>query len=160
MKYWEANGLPWWLSSKESGCQAGVTDSFPGSGNSPGEGIGNLLQYPCLENPMYRGAWRATAHGVVKSWTQLKRLSSSSSNNRMKRILERWPPCKTFHLDINATTLSGFSNLKANNDIFHFTQRHPGKFPKVPGRRRGTRGFPAAPPRKTSRVLLQRVSRP
>ena len=77
MKYWEANGLPWWLSSKESGCQAGVTDSFPGSGNSPGEGIGNLLQYPCLENPMYRGAWRATAHGVVKSRIWLNDLTVS-----------------------------------------------------------------------------------
>ena len=67
MKYWEVSGFPWWLSSKESACQAGVTDSFPGSGKSPGEGIGNPLQYSCLENPMYRGAWRATAHGVVKT---------------------------------------------------------------------------------------------
>ena len=38
--------------------------SIPGSGRSPGEGNGNLFQYSCLENPMDRGAWRATAHGV------------------------------------------------------------------------------------------------
>ena len=38
------------------------------------KGNGNLLQYSCLENPMDRGAWQATAHGVAKSWTQLKRL--------------------------------------------------------------------------------------
>jgi len=43
--------------------------SIPGSGRSPGEGNGNLLQHPCLENPMDRGAWWATVHRVTKSWT-------------------------------------------------------------------------------------------
>ena len=42
---------------------------LPGSGRSPGEGNGNPLQYPCLENPMDRGAWWATVHGVAKSQT-------------------------------------------------------------------------------------------
>ena len=37
----------------------------PGLGRSPGEGKGNLLQYSCLENPMDRGAWWATVHGVT-----------------------------------------------------------------------------------------------
>ena len=41
--------------------------SIPGSGRSPGGGHGNPLQYPCLENPMDRGAWRATVHRVTKS---------------------------------------------------------------------------------------------
>ena len=41
------------------------------SGRSPGEGNGNPLQHSCLENPMDRGAWRATVHGIAKSWTQL-----------------------------------------------------------------------------------------
>ena len=45
--------------------------SSPGLGRSPGEGNGNPLQYYCLENPMDRGAWWATVHGVAKSWTQL-----------------------------------------------------------------------------------------
>ena len=45
--------------------------SVPGSGISPGGGHGNPLQYSCLENPMVRGAWQATVHGVIKSWTQL-----------------------------------------------------------------------------------------
>ena len=45
--------------------------SIPGWGRSPGEGNVNPLQYSCLENPMDRGAWRATAHGVAKSQTQL-----------------------------------------------------------------------------------------
>ena len=42
-----------------------------GQEDSPGEGNGNLLQYSCLENPMDRGAWGATVHGVAKSRTQL-----------------------------------------------------------------------------------------
>ena len=41
--------------------------SIPGSGRSPGEGSGSLLQYSCLENPMDRGAWWATVHGAAKS---------------------------------------------------------------------------------------------
>ena len=48
---------------------------IPGSGRSAGGGHGNPLQYSCLENPMDRGAWQATAHGVAKNQTQLKRLS-------------------------------------------------------------------------------------
>ena len=45
------------------------TGSIPGSGRSPGEGNGNPIQYSCLENPMDRGAWWATVHGVTKSQT-------------------------------------------------------------------------------------------
>ena len=48
--------------------------SIPGMGRSPGGGHGNPLQYSCLENPTDRVAWRATVHGVAKSWTRLKRL--------------------------------------------------------------------------------------
>ena len=40
---------------------------IPGWGRSHGEGDGSPLQHPCLENPMDRGAWQATAHGVPKS---------------------------------------------------------------------------------------------
>ena len=43
--------------------------SISGSERSPGGGHGNPLQYSCLENPMDRGAWQATVHGVAKSWT-------------------------------------------------------------------------------------------
>ena len=60
---------------KESACNAGDLGSVPGSGRSPGEGHGNPLQYSCLENPMDRGAWRATVHGVTMSQ---KRLSSQA----------------------------------------------------------------------------------
>ena len=43
--------------------------SIPGLGRSPGGGLSNPLQYSCLKNPMDRGAWWATVHGVTKSWT-------------------------------------------------------------------------------------------
>ena len=66
-------GLPRWLSGKESSCQrrdAGDAGLIPGSGRSPGEGNSNPPQYRCLGNPMDRGAWWATVHGVAKSWTR------------------------------------------------------------------------------------------
>ena len=44
---------------------------IPGWGKSPGEGNGNPLQYSCLENPMDRGVWQATVHGVAESQTRL-----------------------------------------------------------------------------------------
>ena len=53
--------------------------SIPGLGRSPGEGNGNPLQYSGLENPMDRGAWRATVHGVVKTW--LKWLSTHTGRH-------------------------------------------------------------------------------
>ena len=58
--------LPWWLSGKESTCNAGNTGLIPGLGRFPGGGNGNPLQYSSLENPMNRGAWQATVHGVSR----------------------------------------------------------------------------------------------
>ena len=57
------NGLPWWLSGKESACQAGDVGLTPVSEISPGEGNSNPLQYFCLGNPMDRGAWQASLWG-------------------------------------------------------------------------------------------------
>ena len=51
---------------KESACNAEGLGSIPGLGRSPREGNGYPLHYSCLENPMIRGAWRATVHRVVK----------------------------------------------------------------------------------------------
>ena len=56
---------------KESTCNTGGPCSTPGSGRFPGEGNGNPFQYSCLENPMDRGAWQATVHGIPKSRTRL-----------------------------------------------------------------------------------------
>ena len=55
--------------------------SIPGSGRSPGGTHGNPLQYPCPENPMDRGSWWATVHGVIKSQTCLKRLRSCAHSH-------------------------------------------------------------------------------
>ena len=54
--------------AKELPANAGdIRDSglIPGSGRCPGGGYGNPLQYSCLENPMDKGAWQATVHGVT-----------------------------------------------------------------------------------------------
>ena len=71
---------------------AGLT---PGSGRSPGGGNGNPLQYSCLENPMDRGAWKATVYGVAKSWswlsdwTRTRNDSCHNSDDTWKRPSER-----------------------------------------------------------------------
>ena len=56
-------GLPNGAEDKASAYNMGDQDLIPGSGRSPGEGNGNLLQYSCLENPVDGGAWWATVHG-------------------------------------------------------------------------------------------------
>ena len=60
-------GFPGGSAGKESTCSAGDAGSVPGSGRSSGGGHGNSLQYSCLKNPMNRGAWQATVHGVTKN---------------------------------------------------------------------------------------------
>ena len=65
-------GLPLWLSGKESAYNvedAGNAGSIPESGRSLGGKHGNSVHYSCLENPVDRGAWQATVHGVTKSLT-------------------------------------------------------------------------------------------
>ena len=59
-------GFPCSSVGKESACNAGDLGSIPGLGRSPGEGNGNPLQYSCLENPMDKGVWQATVHGVSR----------------------------------------------------------------------------------------------
>ena len=78
-------GLSRWFSSKESVCNAGDAGdlgSIPGSGRSLGAENGNPVPYSCLGNPIDRGAWQATVHGVAKSQTQL-------STQVWKHVLER-----------------------------------------------------------------------
>ena len=75
-EYW---GFPGGSAVKSPPANAGNT----GSGRSAGEGNGNPLQYSCLQNPMDRGAWQATVHGVAESWTQL-------SDNDKKNTTRKW----------------------------------------------------------------------
>ena len=60
-------------------CNVGDLGLIPGLGRSPGEGNGYPLQYSGLENSMDKGAWRATAHGVAKSWTWLNDFTFTGS---------------------------------------------------------------------------------
>ena len=55
-----------WLSGKESTCNAGDMGLIPGPERCPGEENDNPLQYSCLGNPMDRGAWWASVHGVLR----------------------------------------------------------------------------------------------
>ena len=59
---------------------------FPFSLSCIGEGNGNPLQCSCLENPWDGGAWWAAVYGITQSWTQLMRLSSSSSSRSIFKI--------------------------------------------------------------------------
>ena len=66
-----ARGFPGGSVVNNSPANAGDAGLISELEKSPGEGNGNPLQYSCLENPMDRGAWRATFRGVTKSRTQL-----------------------------------------------------------------------------------------
>ena len=57
--------------TKNPSANAGDMGLIPGSGSVPGEGNGSPFQYSGLENPRDRGAWQATVHRVLKSWTWL-----------------------------------------------------------------------------------------
>ena len=73
---------------KNPSANEGEANSVPGLGRCPGGGNGNPLQYSCLENPMDRGALHTTVHGVAKSQTRLKQLSTHacSQANRWQHI--------------------------------------------------------------------------
>ena len=68
--------------SKESACNVGGLGLIPKSGISPGEGNGYPLQYSCLGNPMGRGSWWATVHGVSKNQTWLSMYACMPPNTR------------------------------------------------------------------------------
>ena len=59
-------------------------NSIPGPGRSTGGGNGNPLQYSCLENPVDRGAWWATVHGVTKSQIQLSYQALHTTDTKYK----------------------------------------------------------------------------
>ena len=65
-------GFPVVKNPPASAGDTGDTGSVPGSGRSPGEGNGNVLQYSCLGNPIDRRAWRATVHGFAEELNRTK----------------------------------------------------------------------------------------
>ena len=74
---------------KASAYNAGDVGLIPGSGRPPGEGNGNPLQYPCLENPTDRGAWEATIYGVAKSWTRLSDFTLLVQNEHYQNTVQK-----------------------------------------------------------------------
>ena len=65
-RYGETKSFPGGSVGKESTGNAGDLDLIPESGISPGKGNGNPPQYSGLKNPMDKGAWRATVHGIAR----------------------------------------------------------------------------------------------
>ena len=86
---------PFWLRGGEFAYQAGESGLTPGSGRSPGEGNGNPLQYSCLGNPMDRGAWWATVHGVTKQLDTTEWLNNTNNQSVCLR-LRGFPGCGDF----------------------------------------------------------------
>ena len=72
------DGLPWWLSGKESACQCRRCRFNSWVGKIPWRGNGNPLQYSCLENSMGRGAWWAAVHGVTKESNTTQQLNNNN----------------------------------------------------------------------------------
>ena len=98
---------------KESTCQCRRLDSglIPESGRSPGGRHGNPLQYSCLENPMDRGAWRATVHRVAKSQTWLRWFNTQTK----AQILVNLSKC---HDVLDKSELIGLYLLSSNAIIW------------------------------------------
>ena len=97
---------------KEPACTAGHLGSIPGLGRCPGGGHGNSLQCSCLENPVDRGAWRATVRGVAESEV----IQGLSARQLTCVVLQHKPTqhCKAITLRLKMTikkgprTLTGF----------------------------------------------------
>ena len=81
-----------------------------------GEGDGNPLQCSCLENPRDGGAWWASVYGVVQSWTQLKRLSSSSSKS------VKFINSESTLVDARERGWGGVAGMRRGNGELVFTQ--------------------------------------
>ena len=81
-------GLPCSSNGKQSACNTGDLGLILGLGRPSREGNGSPLQYSFLENPMDRGAWRATVHWVTKSWTWLSDLTHTHKCKVFAKVLE------------------------------------------------------------------------
>ena len=77
-------------SGKEPTCQC-RRHKRSGLERYPGGGHGNPFQYSCLENPMDRGAWWTTVHGVAKSWTQMSNLACKHMHQKTVHRIKRPP---------------------------------------------------------------------
>ena len=101
--------------------------AISGSGRSPGEGRGYPLQYPCLENPMDRGAWRATVQGVTKSRTELKQLEHVGKPLLLRHFLQ----LETTSLEYEAWVEICLELSLLNRDIYSPTRRYTERFMRL-----------------------------
>ena len=85
-------GFPGGSDGKESACNAEDPGLTPGWGRSPGVGNGNPLWYFCLENPMDRGAWQATVHGIAESGS-----TEQLTHTHIHRHYLSWAPVLSLH---------------------------------------------------------------
>ena len=102
-------GFPDGSAGKNPPANAGEAGLIPGLGRSPGGGNGNPLQYSCLGNPMDRGAWLATVHGVLKSW--------AGATKQQHRVLQF---TKHPNVPINQGTRADYALIFFNNDLLWF----------------------------------------
>ena len=115
-------GLPHDSDSEKSACNARDRGLIPGSWRSPGEGNGNPLQYSCLENPMDWSASWVTDHGVIKSQTRLKRLSTCSPAHWWNQIADN--PVHLVVLEITDAPWKGQKSGKGRGMQWnHFFQK-------------------------------------
>ena len=115
-------GLPRWLSSKESACNAGDMISVPGWGRSPGEGNGNSLQYSCLENPMDREAWWVIVHSVAQTWTPLKWLHTHIPLNKTQKLIPLCLPLQNRDHQKDLTSEKGTFDIPKKKEYHQATR--------------------------------------
>ena len=112
----------------------GDTGSVPGSGRSPGEGNGNVLQYSCLGNPIDRRAWRATVHGFAEELNRTKQKVKEESEkvglkfNIQKTKIMASGPITLWEIDGETVeTVADFilegSKITADGDCSHEIKR-------------------------------------
>ena len=96
------------------------TDSISGSGNSPGVGNGKLLQYSFLKNPIDRGAWPATVHGVFRESDTTESISMNADNNVSVQFSSVSQSCLTLCDPMDHST----AGLSVHHQLTEFTQTH------------------------------------
>ena len=98
---------------------------IPGSGRSPGEGNDYPLQYSSLENPMDRGAWWATVHGVTKERTQLSKRTLFFTIHRMTQREKRKSHHPSYELThSNILLMTNLDSIFKSRDITLPTKVH------------------------------------
>ena len=94
---------------------------IPRSGRSPGEGNGYLLQYSCPENPMHRGAWQATGHGVTKNRTQLSTYTHAHTSYSLSFS---WHVCFNLEQLLSPVLPPSFLAAPPSLHTFNLLQKH------------------------------------